>query len=56
MGQSLLFSEQDEVMHHFVAFVLNSAGHLIELDGCKQGPNLIKENCPDLLRGAVAEI
>ena len=42
--------------HHFVAFVLNKSGHLVELDGLTPGPKLIEENCADLLRGAVAEI
>ena len=55
-GQSNQAEDQSEVKHHFTAFVINSAGHLIELDGCKQGPLLIKENCDDVLRGAVQEL
>ena len=35
---------------------MNSAGQLIELDGCKKGPYVVAEGCSDVLRGAVAEI
>ena len=55
-GQSNQASEQSEVKHHFIAYTVNSAGQLIELDGCKQGPCVVTENCEDVLRGAVAEI
>ena len=55
-GQSNQAAEQDDVKHHFTAFVVNSAGQLIELDGCKKGPLVIAEGCQDVLRGAVAEI
>ena len=47
---------QDDVKHHFTAFVINSAGQLIELDGTKKGPHVIAEACTDLLRGTIAEI
>ena len=55
-GQSDQPSEQSEIKHHFTAYVVNSAGQLIELDGCKNGPMVVKEGCNDVLRGAVAEI
>ena len=47
---------QDDVKHHFTAFVVNSAGQLIELDGTKKGPHVIAESCEDVLRGTIAEI
>lgn len=55
-GQSAVSETQDDVKHHFTAFVVNSAGQLIELDGLKKGPHVIAENCSDVMRGAVAEI
>ena len=55
-GQSNQAGEQSEVKHHFTAFIVNSAGQLIELDGCKKGPLVIKEGCEDVLRGAVGEM
>lgn len=55
-GESAQAESQDEVKHHFVAFVVNSAGQLIELDGTKQGPHVIAEACTDVLRGSAAEI
>jgi len=56
LGDSAQCEAQDDVKHHFTAFVVNSAGQLVEFDGLKQGPHVIAENCTDLLRGAVAEI
>ena len=54
-GQSAaITSNQDKVKHHFVAFVVKD-GKLIELDGTKQGPNVIGD-CEDVLRGSIAEI
>ena len=47
---------QDDVKHHFTAFVLNAAGQLIDLDGTKQGPYVIADSCTDVLRGTIAEI
>ena len=41
--------------HHFVAFVL-VGDKLIELDGTKTGPNIVSENCQDVLRGTIAFI
>jgi hypothetical protein len=29
---------------------------LVELDGLKKGPNVIAENCDDVLRGTITEI
>ena len=42
--------------HHFTAFVINEAGHLVELCGCKEGPLIIQENCTDVLKGAAVEV
>jgi ubiquitin carboxyl-terminal hydrolase L3 len=54
-GQSqAITSNQDNVKHHFVAFVVMD-GKLIELDGTKKGPNVIGD-CEDVLRGSIAEI
>ena len=36
--------------------MVNSAGQLVELDGCKQGPYVVSEGCTDVLRGAVGEM
>ena len=47
---------QDDVKHHFTAFVVNAKGQLIELDGTKKGPLVVAESCTDVLRGSVAEI
>ena len=48
-------ADQSEVKNHFIAFVVIN-NQLIEFDGLKQGPNLIKDNCDDVLRGTCAEI
>lgn len=55
-GQSNLVRTHDDVKHHYVAFVINDKGQLVELDGTKQGPLVISENCTDVLRGSIAEI
>ena len=55
-GQSNQASEQSEVKHHFVAFIINKDKQLIELDGLKKGPNIIEEGCEDVLRGSIKEI
>lgn len=55
-GQSQLAATQDDVKHHYVAFVINAQGQLIELDGTKPGPVVITEQCDDVLRGSIAEI
>ena len=48
--------EQSGVKHHYVAFVADKNGRLIELDGCKKGPLVIKEGCQDVLQDSVTEI
>ena len=55
-GQSTVPTEQNQVRHHYVAYVVNKNGQLIELDGCKKGPHLVAENCEDVLTGSIAEI
>eukprot|EP00929_Paragymnodinium_shiwhaense_P115316 TRINITY_DN84080_c0_g1_i1.p1 TRINITY_DN84080_c0_g1~~TRINITY_DN84080_c0_g1_i1.p1 ORF type:complete len:245 (+),score=74.94 TRINITY_DN84080_c0_g1_i1:35-769(+) len=55
-GQSNQAQEQSEVRHHFVAFVVNSKGQLVELDGTKKGPHVVKEECSDVLRGTIEEM
>jgi hypothetical protein len=40
------------VKHHFIAFVLNAKGQLVELDGMKPGPLVVKEQAEDLLKDA----
>ena len=42
--------------HHFIAFVLNANSQLVELDGVKVGPNVVKEGCTNLLKDAVQEL
>merc|ERR1712070_256091 len=54
-GQSAgISSGQDNVKHHFVAFVVKD-GKLIELDGTKKGPHIIGDS-DDVLRGSIKEI
>lgn len=55
-GGSAIVTQQKDVKHHFVAFVLNRKGALVELDGTKVGPRVIKEKCEDLLKDAAVEI
>lgn len=55
-GQSAGASTQDEVKHHFVAFVVNKDKQLVELDGTKKGPVVIEENVEDVLRASIKEI
>jgi len=55
-GQSqAITSDQSQVKHHYVAFVLHD-GKLIELDGTKQGPRVVADQCSDVLRGTITEI
>ena len=57
-GQSATITnakDQKKVKHHYVAFVVKH-GKLIELDGTKQGPNIIEGDCHDVLRGTISEI
>lgn len=55
-GQSNLAQTQSDVKHHFIAFVKNEKGQLVELDGTKQGPLVVSETCDDVLRGSIAVI
>lgn len=55
-GQTEVPDQQSGVKHHFIAFVVNKDKQLVELDGCKKGPNVIAEGCEDVLRGTIAEI
>eukprot|EP00592_Proboscia_alata_P003667 CAMPEP_0194378438 /NCGR_PEP_ID=MMETSP0174-20130528/35160_1 /TAXON_ID=216777 /ORGANISM="Proboscia alata, Strain PI-D3" /LENGTH=238 /DNA_ID=CAMNT_0039160413 /DNA_START=98 /DNA_END=814 /DNA_ORIENTATION=- len=48
-------NDQSKVQHHFVSFVVNKEGKLVELDGTKKGPYVIGD-CGDVLRGSIAEI
>jgi len=54
-GGSAVPQEQSEVKCHFIAFVL-CQGRLIELDGTKNGPLVIAEECNDVLRGTISVI
>ena len=51
-GQSNLAATQDDVRHHFIAFVLNAKGQIVELDGIKSGPLVVKDQSDDLLKDA----
>jgi len=56
-GQSQeITSDQSAVKHHFVAYVLNSEGQLVELDGTKAGPVILCDCGGDVLRGSIKEI
>ena len=56
-GQSQeITSNQKEVKHHFVAYVLNTEGLLVELDGTKAGPVVLGDCGGDVLRGSIKEI
>ena len=55
-GQSNLAESQSDVKCHYVAFVVNDKGQLVELDGTKKGPYVAAENCQDVLRGSIVEI
>ena len=54
-GQSEQCSCDSSVKHHFIAFVQNAKGQMVELDGLKDGPRVIKEKCEDLL-GEAAKV
>ena len=47
--------DQSKVKHHFIAYVLNDEGDLVELDGTKNGPVIVGK-CGDLLRGSIREV
>ncbi|OQS01183.1 hypothetical protein ACHHYP_01713 [Achlya hypogyna] len=53
-GQTDQASSGDDVKHHFIAFVKNSRGQLIELDGMKKGALIVDDACSDLLQGAAS--
>jgi hypothetical protein len=55
-GESQHALTQKDVKHHYIAFVLNQRGQLVELDGRKKGPHIVQDNCADVLRGAISEI
>uniref|UniRef100_A0A7S3JMI0 Ubiquitin carboxyl-terminal hydrolase n=1 Tax=Euplotes harpa TaxID=151035 RepID=A0A7S3JMI0_9SPIT len=55
-GQTDVPSGTDDVKHHFVAFIRNSSNQLVELDGLKDGPAIIEDNCEDLLKGVAKEL
>jgi ubiquitin carboxyl-terminal hydrolase L3 len=57
-GQSQLLNAQEEVKHHYITFTVNAKGQLLEFDGTKQGPVIVKEGCGEqgVLRAAVGEI
>jgi hypothetical protein len=37
------------VKYHFIAFVRNAAGQLVEFDGLKTGPLIVETHCEDIL-------
>ena len=49
-GQSAVPDSTENVNHHFIAFIKTEDGRLVELDGMKQGPVVVKEACEDLLK------
>ena len=55
-GQSQLASSQDDVNHHYTAFVLLSDDRLVEFDGTKQGPLVIAENVDSVVYGTAHEL
>lgn len=55
-GQTETPTSSEKVNHHFVAFIRNAEGQLVELDGTKGGPAVIEDNCEDLLKGVAAEL
>ncbi|CAI2378983.1 unnamed protein product [Moneuplotes crassus] len=55
-GQTEAPTSSEKVNHHFVAFVKNSSNQLIELDGTKDGPAVIQDDCEDLLKGVATEL
>ena len=42
--------------HHFVAFVRNKKGQLVELDGTKVGPHVVQEGSSDVLKDTAKEL
>ena len=56
MGQSEQCDSQDKVNHHFIAFIINEQGQLVELDGLKQGPHIVLEKSEDVLKDTAKEL
>ena len=59
MGQTepvVSSSSTTVVRHHFITFVKNSKGQLLELDGTKYGPRVILEKSDDLLKEVAKEL
>lgn len=55
-GQSEAPTSAEKVNHHFVAFIKNADNQLVEVDGTKNGPAVIEENCEDLLKSVSKEL
>ena len=55
-GQSAQPETAEDTKFHFVAYVRNAAGQLIELDGMKPSPHLIENNCEDLMKGVAKDV
>ena len=55
-GQSDLAGAQDDVNHHYTAFVLTPDKQLIEFDGTKKGPLVVAENVDSVTHGTAAEL
>ena len=55
-GQTEVPTSSENVNHHFVAFIRNGDGKLIELDGTKDGPAVIEDECEDLLKSVAKEL
>jgi ubiquitin carboxyl-terminal hydrolase L3 len=56
-GQSHLATSQDQVNHHYTAFVLTPDKRLIEFDGTRnKGPLLVAENVESVVHGTAAEL
>ena len=51
-GQSNQAESDSDVKHHFIAFVINAKGQLVELDGMKAGPVVVQDQCEDVLKDA----
>ncbi|KAI2495116.1 thiol-dependent ubiquitin-specific protease [Fragilaria crotonensis] len=64
-GQSHLASSQEDVNHHYTAFVVlttpgydnnNSTRRLVEFDGTKRGPLVVADNVESLVHATAAEL
>ncbi|KAF0689792.1 Aste57867_18780 [Aphanomyces stellatus] len=54
LGQSAAPSSEEDVKHHFIAFVQNADGQLIELDGLKKTPVVVNTASEDILKDTAA--